>query len=343
MKQARLFSYGLLVLFISAQAVSGQIKKQAQTGFGFLENPVTAEVVGRGGYGITNLRNASAVFWNPAGAAWITSRFDLNLHYTKGIADINQTSIALGLKLGTAGVLTLSANVMDYGVFYGTRRPGPGDGLDDWKRGYLETGTFSPEANAFGIGYSRAVSDRFSFGVHMKLAHQDLGVAYLGSVDEFQADSTITTKEYALTVPATDVGAYYDFNFHGLTFGASIMNVSPEVRYEEIPFPLPFAMKFGTSIRPLSLLGIDAAVHDLLIGVETRHARDFGEKVHVGMEYSFLGVFFARSGYMANYSERGATYGMGFHYRGINFDYALQDFGVFGSIHLMSIGLQFGE
>ncbi|MFB0515571.1 MAG: PorV/PorQ family protein [Candidatus Neomarinimicrobiota bacterium] len=344
MKRARFLYYGVIVFLIAIQSGYGQIKKQAQTGFRFLENPVNAEVVGRGGFGITNLHNSSAIFWNPAGLGWISSGLDLSVHYTKGIADINQTSMACALSLGNIGVLAVSAIAMDYGTFYGTRRPGPGDSAPDWKRGYVETDEFSPNANAFGIAYARAVSDRFTFGLHFKLAHQDLGVAYLGQVDDTGTvpDSSITKKNYTITVPAVDVGAYYDFDLYGISFGASVMNISREVRYVNEPFPLPFVMKFGSSFQLLSLLGIDPSVHDLIVGLESRHGRDFGEKLHIGIEYRLLDTFIARTGYMSNYTERGATIGVGIHFRGIHYDYALQNFGVFGDIHLMSIGIRFG-
>jgi hypothetical protein len=323
---------GLLLLL--SQAGFGQIKKQAQVGFRFLENPISAAALGRGGYGITNLHNAAAVFWNPAGLGQISSRVDAGIDYYRGFADINQTSIAVALK-GTYGAVAFSAIIMDYGDLYGTRLPLRGE---DATLGYIETGTFTINAHAFGIGYGRAVSDRFSFGIHFKLARQDFGSVYLA-----HDDSTLTEKEYMLSVPAMDFGASYDFKVHGITFGATALNVSPQAMYEEEPFPLPFTMKFGSSIDPLSLLGVELPSQSLLLGVETRHGRDFGEKVHVGAEYSLYDMFFARVGYMGNYSDKGATFGIGLHYQGFVFDYALQDYGVLGIIHLLSFGYRTGS
>ncbi len=61
---------------------------------------------------------------------------------------------------------------MDYGDFYGTRRANNDQGFE-------ETGVFSPASYAVGLAYSRKVSDRFSFGVHVKYAGQDLGSAWI--------------------------------------------------------------------------------------------------------------------------------------------------------------------
>jgi hypothetical protein len=324
--------FGLLLLL--SQVGFGQIKKQAQVGFRFLENPVSAAALGRGGYGVTNLHSAAAVFWNPAGLGWIESRVDAGIDYYRGFADINQTSAAVAMR-GTYGAVALSAIFMDYGNLYGTRLPLPGE---DATKGYVDTGTFTIHANAIGIGYGRAVSDRFSFGLHFKLAQQDFGRAYLA-----HDDSTLTKKKYMLTVPTFDFGASYDFKVHGITFGAAVMNVSPQVMYEEESFPLPFAMKFGSSIDPFSVLGIELASQELLLGIETRHGRDFGEKVHVGAEYGLYDTFFARAGYMGNYSDKGVTFGIGLNYQGFIFDYALQDYGVLGIIHLLTFGYRTGN
>ncbi len=65
-------------VFCSFEA-EAQITKQAQVGFRFLTNPVSAEVMGRGGVGIISTQNSNAVFWNPAQLGLIKNRVDVNL------------------------------------------------------------------------------------------------------------------------------------------------------------------------------------------------------------------------------------------------------------------------
>jgi hypothetical protein len=312
--------------------VEAQVEKQGQAGFRFLENPVGAEVVGRGGVGVTMLRNATSLFWNPAGIAWTESEVDAALHYTSGIADINQASAAISYRLGNLGTVAASLVWMDYGTFYQTHRSGD-------EGGYVETGTFSPNAFAVGLGYGRAMSDRFSFGVHLKLAHQDLGA---GWIQPFDGEPSL--QGYALTVPVLDVGALYDFQTHGLTFGASMQNISREARYYNEQFPLPFAVRFSMTVDPMQLAGVDMGPqHDVLLGIESWKGRDFGDRFQFGSEYTFLDAFVARAGYMLGYSERGLTLGGGLHHSGLRFDYAYQAFGVFGGIHLVSLGASLGR
>lgn len=326
---------GLAALLLPA-AATAQIQKKGQAGFRFLENPIAAEAVGRGGVGTTLLRNASAVFWNPAGLGWLQTRYDVALHHTRGIADIDQSSAAAAW--GTRyGVFGASFTWMDYGTIYGTRRAANEQGFED-------TGTLSPQAYAVGLAYARAMSDRFTFGVHLKLARQDLGAAAiaLGEDGTELGDLEIGSKDYALTVPAVDVGASYDFQQYGLTFGAAVQHVSREVRYENEQFPLPFNVRFSMTATPLALTGFDRTLHDVVLAVETSKGRDFDEKLQVGVEYQFMDTFFTRAGYMGGYSERGLTLGFGVAYTAFRVDYAYQRFGVFGGIHLVSLGVGLG-
>lgn len=319
--------------------LQGQVKK-GQAGFRFLENPVSAEAIGRGGLGLVTLRNANAVFWNPAGVGWVQKTYDFNLNHTNGIADINHSSFAGAVNLSGWGVFALDLIVMDYGEFYGTRRA-------DNEQGFVETGTFTPSAYAIGLTYSRKMTNRFSFGVRVKYAREDLGSAWIGTagVDVNDPELEIEEKAYALGELALDVGAVYDFLYRSIRFGAVIQNVSRELKYEEEKFPLPFAASFSLSIDPISLFRQEEEQSPLLFGFETRHPRDFREKYKYGLEYNYLDLVILRSGYMANYDERGFTFGIGVRRMlsgaGLRLDYGFQEFGLFGAVHTLSFGVAY--
>jgi hypothetical protein len=203
------------ICLAGSDPAAAQITKRGQAGFRFLENPISAEAVGRGGVGVTMLRNSSALFWNPAGTGWIERGVDTGLHYTFGIADIDQLSAAAAGPVGRFGVFGASLTHMSYGTFYLTRRASN-------EAGYVETGTFSPQAFAVGLSFARAMSDRFAFGVQLKMARQDLGQAWIAPRDAGGSATEPRLKNYALTVPAFDVGASYDFQTYGITFGAAV-------------------------------------------------------------------------------------------------------------------------
>ncbi|MCR4437959.1 MAG: PorV/PorQ family protein [bacterium] len=338
--KSRLVLLMMAVTLCAALPLQGQIIKKGQVGFRFLENPISAEAVGRGCLGVAAARSANAVFWNPAGLPWIDGRWDVALNYTKGIADINHTSAAAALQLSRVGTLCLDAIMMDYGDFYGTRRA-------DNEQGFIDTGVFSPSAWAVGLSFAQRVSDRFSYGVHLKYAYQDLGDAWVATAgaDVDDPNLRIAQKSYAHGEPAVDVGAVYDFAYHGIRFGAVIQNVSREIRYESEKFPLPFAVSFALNVNPLSFLVPELNGHDLVLGFESRHPRDFKEKLKVGAEYTFHEVLLVRAGYMGNYDERGLTAGIGVRQKvgssTMRIDYAFQDFGLFSSVHLFTFGMSY--
>lgn len=329
----------ILILGIWLEPSYSQVKK-GQAGFRFLENPVSAEAIGRGGLGIVTMDNANAVFWNPAGIGWLERTYDFTLNYTMGIADINHSSTSAAFKYANWGVFALDLLVMDYGEFYGTRRA-------DTDQGFIETGTFSPTAYAVGVSYGRKMTNRFSFGVRVKYAREDLGSAWIGTagVDVDDPALEIGEKAYALGELALDVGAVYDFLFRSIRFGAVIQNVSREIKYEDEEFPLPFAAGFSLCVDPIALVRHDNESSPLLFGFETRHPRDFREKYKFGLEYSYLDLVMIRSGYMAHYDERGFTFGLGIRRMvanaGLRMDYGFQDFGLFGGVHTLSFGVAY--
>jgi long-subunit fatty acid transport protein len=329
----------VVLLLAQTYSIQAQIVKRGQAGFRFLENPISAEAIGRGGLGVALMNNSNSVFWNPAGLGWI-SGIDVSFNYTKGIADINHSSAAVGIPVGNFGVLALSGIFMDYGDFYGTRRASN-------DAGYEETGTFSPAAMAFGLAFSQRVTDRFSYGVHLKYAHQDLGSAWVSTSDVGlgNPDFSIEQRNYSMGVPAVDIGAYYDFMVYGIRFGAVVQNISREIEYEIEDFPLPFAISFGATVEPLLFFTDSRTSSNLVLAVESRHPRDFRENIKFGAEYRFENFLVLRAGYMDGFDERGFTAGAGVMQQlagvGVRINYGYEAFGLFGGVHYVSIGLSY--
>lgn len=327
----------VLLLLLASVMVSAQDKK-AQVGFRFLENPVSAEVMGRGGVGVTTTLNSNGIFWNPALIAWIDSKVDVSLNHTKHIADINYNAGAAALKVGDFGVLGLSFLAMDYGEFIETRR-GPGN------VGYIELGTFSPSAFAAGIAFAQKVTDRFSYGVHIKYVYQNLGEAWVSSRDSVLSQRSYKSSDLSGLPLAADVGAVYDFLYNGIKFGASLSNISREYKFESKEFPMPFAVSFSATVAPLDFFMDRNPNHGLLLSFESRHPRDYDERVKLGAEYNYNNLFIARAGYQMNYDERGLTLGAGIRHElsgiPLRVDYAYEPFGIFGGVHFLSLGVSY--
>lgn len=331
-----LFSLSLLL----QSSVSAQITKKAQAGFRFLENPIAAEVIARGSAGVTTTMNANGIFWNPALLGWAPGTVDLALNRTQGIADINYNALGAAVHLWETGVLGISLISMDYGTFYGTR-------LSSNEQGYEETGTFSPKAYALGVAFAQKVSDRFSYGVHLKYASQDLGSAWVGPTGGSLSDPAlaISQRNYQHGEYALDVGAFYDFLYKGIRFGASLQNLSREIKYENEAFPMPFAINFGVTVQPLEFFLDGKEAQALVLIFESRHPRDFEEKVKFGAEYNLFDAVIGRIGYMKNFDERGFTAGLGLRHVVGDFplraDYAYEAFGIFGAVHHFTLAVTY--
>ncbi|MFA6618953.1 MAG: PorV/PorQ family protein [Candidatus Neomarinimicrobiota bacterium] len=316
------------------------VEKKAQVGFRFLENPISAEAIAQGGMGVVGIENANTVFWNPSGLGWIDGKNDASASYTRGIADINYGSIASAFTLGNAGIMAVDLTYMDYGIFNGTIRANNDDGFE-------ETGTFTPSAYALGLSFAKRVSDRFSYGVRAKLAYQDLGSVTVGIEGNDVSDSLLVTElvENHHAEPAIDIGASYDFGESGIRFGAVIQNVSREVKYVRESFPLPFAVSFALQADLLKLLGKDNNQHQLDLGIESTHPRDYKEKLKFGFEYKYLGAFIIRGGYRLNYDQRGLTFGIGLKQKiqnmNLRIDYSYEDHGIFNAVNTFTVGTSF--
>lgn len=330
----------LLGLLMLTAPVKAQFVKKAQVGMKFLSNPVSAEVIGRGTAGINATFNSNGIFWNPALTSMIPGNLDVSLNYHQWIADISYNAVAASINAFNFGVVTLSGTIVDYGSLIKTVR-------SNNSQGYEETGSFSPSAFTLGLGFAQKITDRFSYGVNLKYVKQDLGSAWItASVDSADANNyTKKLKDYGLGAMAIDIGTYYDFQYKGITFAATLSNVSRELKYEEELFPLPFSVSFGLTISPLQFAFKDTGEHDVVLMFESNHPRDFGEKVKFGAEYSYEKTFFIRTGYVTNTDQRGFSAGLGFRKTISNvpfrIDYAFQTFGIFGNLHNFTVGISY--
>lgn len=104
-------------------------------------------------------------------------------------------------------------------------------------------------------------------------------------------------------------------------------------------------MSFGLAVDPWSIFRPEDKTDSLVLGFESRHPRDFKEKLKFGAEFKSHDLVALRAGYMDNYDERGLTAGPGLNQNvgntAFRLDYAFQDFGVFGSVHIFSVGVTY--
>ncbi|MFZ1080335.1 MAG: PorV/PorQ family protein [Candidatus Kryptoniota bacterium] len=294
----------LMILQLSIAAVAFGQQKLAQSGMDFL-NVATdprAEAIGEA---VTSLDgNSTSMFFNAAGMARIENVAAISVGQVDWIADIKHfyASAAFSPFNGEYGVIGLNFRSVNYGDLQETI-------LANNAQGFLDVGTFSPTAYSAGIGYAKALSDKFAVGGDINYVDQDLGQ----SITDINSDGSYVQKEEKQNVVAFDFGMIYKTGYKSLAFGMDVRNFSRELKYEQESFDLPLIFNLGISMNLLDMWGIDNKTQSLLIAVDATHPRDYPEQVNVGAEYTFLQIISLRGGYMFNNDVYGVTAGVGVH------------------------------
>ena len=163
---------------------------------------------------------------------------------------------------------------------------------------------------------------------------------------------------------AADIGSNFNTGIYGFVLGMSVTNFGPEVRfkgdglgtydysqgfvedyeYDTQFFPLPMTFRLGIQNR---LIGDDenslmrSSVHRLDFAADGIKPIDYTIYGSVGLEYAWNEMAFVRFGTHLEHDTQGASFGLGFNYNGIKFDYALVQYGILGSTGQFGINLDF--
>ena len=323
--------------FLSS-SYSQETQQIAQTQMVFLGIPVGGRYTGMGSAAVGISEGTEAVFFNPAGLAFASNDWEIFVSETNYIADIKQTAVAVAKGINTIGTFAATAVFMDYGEFVRTVR------TDNPNQPYLNLGNFSPFSLAIGLAYARRHTDRFYFGGHVKVVHENLGISRLG-LDEEGTDISLGYRDVQnkLTVIAFDFGTRYYPGLGDLNISASWQNFSGEKSYAQQSFSLPLFINLGLSMNVLSLLNDQAVIpHRLSFAFDFVSTKDFGNKYHSGVEYCFKNMFSLRCGYKFGYSEESFTAGFGFRLMkkadyAIGMDYSFSEYGIFNDVHRISL------
>lgn len=323
----------VIILLFSAQINFAQTKL-AQSGMKFLSIGGDARAAAMGAAVTSVEGNSSSIFYNPASMSRQTKTLDVTFANTEWWADIDYINAAISYapEHGLYGVFGVSIASVDYGDFYRT--------IVGQDGGAIDLGKYSPTALALGFSYARALSDKFSVGGSVKYVYQNIGDGHVVGGDY----SNYETTKIDIDVMAFDFGVLYKTGLKSLNFGMSIRNFSQEITYYEESFQLPLTFKLGLSMDLLDFTDINQKYHSFIFAIDAEHPRDNVEMLHLGGEYSYMGILSLRVGYVTpEITLAGMNYGVGLKYKinGINLgvDYAYTEFGDFDPIHRMSVKL----
>ena len=323
------------------EAIAQSISRRGTTSGAFLQLGVGARASALGGAFTAAADDATALYWNPAGLARMTTGEVVTAH-SEWLADVSHDFVGVVFPLagGVFGASVIRLGVPEMLVRTEDNQQGTGE-------------TFDAADLAMGLSYGRSITDRFSLGGTFKMVQQRI---WHSSATGF----------------AVDLGTQFrtDF-FGGLVIGAAVTNfgsdlrlngrdlrtfVDPDPRQEgnngEIPadyaletWSLPLDFKLGFVTHPLQ-----SRMNELTIAVDAIHPSSNYESVNVGAEYGFRQRVYFRGGYNGLFlsdNEGGLALGVGVHQPlpypngRLGLDYAFRDRGRLGQVHTIGLSVTF--
>ncbi len=333
-KYRLLLVVGLFMSLLLATNSPAGYKKIAQTGFQFLSVNSDGQAAALSGAVISLELKSSSLFFNPAGMANMPGFLDLSVSDNLFIADIHHNTVSLALRpfSGRYGVVGFSVQYVDYGDIQGTI-VSPGSDA-----GYAKTNILTPSARAFGLGYAKALSDRFAVGGQVKYVTQDLSWSYVPVSAEVDADTGKVTNK--LSPLAFDFGTQFKTGIKSLAFGMTIRNFSQEIKYAREGFQLPLILTMGISMNLMDVLPATSMKQSLMLSVDASHDRSHtsksAEHLMIGLDYRLMDMLSVRGGYVSGEDLNNFSFGLGVTRLGVSFDYSYTPFDFFNPVQRMT-------
>jgi len=303
------FYFFLIFLIIGNGTIIGQsqeFRKTATSGFVFLEIPVDARTtaLGESGIALSDL-NSIGIFVNPAILGFTNKKHSASFSYTPYFAEIKQYGSSY-LFNSDFGVVSVGAVVFDYGEMFKTQKVAG-------QRVYDVIGTFNPKSIALSAGYSRMLTDKFSFGVVLKYVSEN--------IDVYNAKNIVI-----------DGGIVYYTGLKSLRIAATLQNFGTNAKFINDPFKMPTVLKLGAAAEILGDYQSDYRITTLLSAI---HPNDGDEKINTGIEVAWKNLFLIRGGYKFLYDEETYSFGFGINMEQLipfSLDFSLSNYGRLGNI-----------
>jgi hypothetical protein len=331
-----------IILLGTVSVYAGGGVRTGTSGASELLIPVGPQGIAMGGSNVATAVGIEALYWNPAGIAFMDNSVSATFSHMNYIADIGVNYGAVGVNFEGFGVLSLSIKSLAVGDIAVTTNEFP-DGTGQ---------TFSPQFNVLGLTYSRQLTDRIAIGVTANYLSE--------TIDQVSASGFA----FNAGVVYNDLG-----NIPGLNFGIAMNNIGPHMKFDGSGL-LAISTPQGYE-RPPSQMSFDAAYFELpanfTIGFGYKPVIDemnavqistvfqnnnfSGDEYKVGAEYSYNNLLFVRGGYdMSPKSQSeeyiyGFTAGAGINYNlgglDLKFDYAYRNVKYFDANHIFAVTLGF--
>lgn len=332
------------VLFFATNSLAQldrSTSKVGTTAAQFLKIGAGARAIAMGGAFTAISNDIYSVYWNPAGIANGTGNGEVAFNHAEWLADISYDFAAASLHLEDLGTFFFSMTQL--GV--------PEDKVRTFEFPEGDGRVWDASSLAFGVGYARRLTDKFSLGFQFKYLREQIWNSTAGGF-------------------AVDLGTWYETPFNGLIIAASISNFGSKMqmdgrdilfnydpdgnpdtgpnnvlsKYETGRFDIPLTFRLG-----LAMDVVKERYLRITTALDATHPNDNTEYVNAGMEVAYDEMFFARAGYKSLFlrdSEQGLTFGGGLIYNmtgstAIQINYGWADYGRLENVQFVDIGLRF--
>ncbi len=301
---------GALLFFVLASLLYGLGgQKVGTTQAQFLKIGPGAEATGLAGAAVSILEDASALYWNPGIVSFFRTT-QAYANHTDWFLDVSHEWVgvvmprkngALGIQLGA--LLAGYIEETDENHPFGTGRYFSNGGL------YL------------GFTYARTITDRFGYGLTLKLIQETLAdVKYHGV--------------------ALDIGTLYDVGYRDIKIGVVLSHLGPDLfaprGYEGFSLPITYRM------------GVSGQLTRELYGVlQLEKPSDEEETVRWGLEFRPVSTFRVYFGYNmrtpapgSSFPPSGASAGLSLHLSRFTFEYSITGYGYLPAVSRWSLAIR---
>ena len=327
----KLLIFGIVGLYIAAFAPPASAVGEA--GVPSLIIAPGARANGMGAAFVAVADDATALWWNPGGLAFVNDQ-SLTLMHSQLVpdlaSDVYYEYFGYTHNVKNFGTFGASFIYLTYGESFQTNEVGE-----------ILAPFTSWEASGL-VSFAIPVRKNIGVGLSMKFIHADYAPAWATLEGQSGAGSTV----------AAEVGVLWKMPARRLNLGMSISNIGPDIAYidPEQSDPLPTILRVGAAFTAtsdeISNLLITFDIEQSLVwavhrNIETRR----GEIYHLGAEYLYINLLAGRVGYIHDKDGdvKSPTFGLGFIYKDrIRVDYAsVPQAEDLERVHRWSIGMTF--
>jgi hypothetical protein len=279
------------------------------TGLSFLKIGADARIMAMGDAGVVAADKGGATYYNPALLA-DDENASITIMYNEWLADVTATfaGVVVPMSSWTLGIHMALTSVGGIEV-----RDRPGEAQS----------TFDSHNFSGGLSAALSLMKGVDVGITAKYILEKL---YTDAADGFAFDF------------GAAVHPFQGGELHGLKFGLAVANIGSMSDLRYVSTKLPTLLRAGASYD-IPVTSLQSTL--LLTGGVMTIFDDEATHITAGAEFDYVNTLYFRLGYQSGYDMKNISFGAGFAFTSLRFDYAYTPFtgGFTGAAHTIGISI----